>query len=206
MGWGRARARRLELLDFLAQAPRHVDALATLSRMSVANVSQHLQVLRNARLVETEREGNRVVYRLADDSVRRLWQSLKDVGISRLAEIPRIAHEYGFAGAGDGELSRDELRALLDDEDVLLLDVRPTAEYETGHLPGAESLPLEQLPDRLTELPRNRQIVAYCRGAYCLLADEAVVVLRDNGFDAVRVDGGWLEWSIEEGSSPRHVG
>lgn len=198
IGSALASDKRLELVDLLAQGPRHVDALAAETGMSVANVSQHLQVLRNARLVETRREGNRVVYRLAGDSVRDLWLAVRTVGSDRLAELPRLAREYAPPGADSGELSRDEAMRLVNDDEILLLDVRPAIEYANGHLPRAVSVPLDELPQRLQELPRDRRIVAYCRGTYCLLADEAVVMLRRLGFTAVRLDGGWLEWSAEE--------
>jgi len=185
--------RRLELLDLLAQGPRHVDALAVEADMPVANVSQHLQVLRNARLVETEREGNRVVYRLASDSVLRLWLALETVATERLAEVGEIARRFG-AGHADGEVSPEEVASLLRTGKAVLIDVRPPLEYESGHLPGALSIPVDELDQRLAELPRDRRIIAYCRGEYCLFADEAVTKLRELGFDAVRMDGGWIEW------------
>ncbi len=192
-----ASEKRLELVDLLAQAPRHVDALAAETGMSVANVSQHLQVLRNARLVDSQRDGNRVVYRLADESVRNLWIVLRAVGSARLAELEQITREFAVPDAGGEDLSRDEARRLLADDQILLLDVRPTIEYENGHLPGAISLPVDELPSRIAALPRDRRVVAYCRGNYCLFADEAVAMLRRLGFDAVRLDGGWLEWDAE---------
>lgn len=197
IGSALASDKRLELVDLLTQGPRHVDALAAETGMSVANVSQHLQVLRNARLVEPRREGNRALYRLADDSVRDLWLAMRRVGSERLAELSQLAQEYTPEGAAAGELSREEARRLLADDRIMLVDVRPAVEYASGHLPGAVSVPLEELPHRLRELPRDRRIVAYCRGTYCLLADQAVVLLRRLGFTVVRLDGGWLEWSAE---------
>ncbi len=198
IGSALASEKRLELVDLLAQAPRHVDALATETGMSVANVSQHLQVLRNARLVESQRDGNRVVYRLADDSVRNLWVAVRAVGAARLAELEHLTREFAVPDAGDDDLSRDAARRLLADDRILLLDVRPPIEYASGHLPGAISLPVDELPNRIAGLPRDRRIVAYCRGHYCLFADEAVATLRRRGFDAVRLDGGWLEWNAED--------
>ena len=200
IGGALASDRRLELLDLLAQGSRHVEALARESRMSVANVSQHLQTLRSARLVESEREGNRVVYRLADESVLRLWHALRVVGQERLAELDQLAQAIAPPGIADGEVSRDDLRAILQGDEVLVLDVRPSLEYEHGHLPGARSVPLEALAEQMQKFPRDRRIVAYCRGTYCLFADEAVALLRENGFDAVRLDGGWLVWAVEESS------
>lgn len=188
--------RRLELLDLLAQGPRHVEALAAEADMPVANVSQHLQVLQNARLVESDREGTRVVYRLASDSVLRLWLGLEQVAAERLAEVGEIARHFG-ADRFDRELSPEEVDALLRAGKAVLIDVRPTLEYESGHLPGALSLPVDQLVQRLKELPRTKRIVAYCRGEYCLFADEAVAILKEHGYDAVRLDGGWVEWRAQ---------
>jgi rhodanese-related sulfurtransferase len=188
--------KRLELLDLLAQGPRYVDALAAEMEMSVANISQHLQVLRNAKLVESEREGTRVLYRLAGERVLRLWLDLRGVAEARLPEVGQLRREYSVEGVGD-ELPRDELALLLAASDIVLIDVRPAVEFEHGHLPGALAIPVEDLPSRVADLPRDKRIVAYCRGTYCLFADEAVALLRQHGFDAVRLEGGWPEWLAE---------
>jgi rhodanese-related sulfurtransferase/DNA-binding transcriptional ArsR family regulator len=187
--------RRLELLDLLAQGPRHVEALATEADMTVANVSQHLQVLRQARLVETERRGTKVLYRLAGRDVLDLWLALRKVAEVRLAEIEQAERE---CASGDHELGRDELQKRLRRGDVLLIDVRPALEYESGHLPGAVSLPVDELRKKLRDLPKDKPIVAYCRGRYCLFADEAVTLLRKHGFEAHRLEGGWPEWLAED--------
>lgn len=192
-----ASERRLELLDLLAQGPRHVEALAAEAEMSVANVSQHLQILRNARLVEADREGTKVLYRLADERVLHLWLALRSVAESRLAEVGQVVREFAVRGVDEPALPRDELERLVEKGEVFLIDVRPAVEYQHGHLPGAVSLPLDELPAHLEELPRDRCIVAYCRGAYCLFADEAVATLRRHGFDAFRLEGGWPEWKAE---------
>ncbi|HLB22720.1 MAG TPA: ArsR family transcriptional regulator [Dehalococcoidia bacterium] len=197
VGHALASDRRLELLDLLAQSPRHVEALAAETEMSVASVSQHLQVLRNAHLVETEREGTKVRYRLAGDDVLQLWLSLRSVAERRLAEVAQLTREYAVEGAGEPEVSRDQLQALVDQGKIMLIDVRPRLEFDNGHLPGAVSVPVDELPGRLDSLPKRRRIVAYCRGTYCLFADEAVALLRSEGFDAVRLDGGWPEWRAE---------
>ncbi len=196
IGQALASGKRLEVLDLLAQGPRHVEALARETEMSVANVSQHLQVLRGARLVEAKREGTRVVYRLADDSVLRLWLSLRGVAETRLAEVAAVSREA--IGDRADLVPRDELERLIGDGTVFLLDVRPKREYEHGHLAHAVSIPVEELAIRLDELPRDRPIVAYCRGEYCLFADEAVAFLREKGYDAVRLEGGWTEWRGED--------
>jgi rhodanese-related sulfurtransferase len=197
VGSALASDKRLGLLDLLAQGPRHVEALAAETDMSVANVSQHLQVMRQARLVETEREGTKVLYRLADEQVLDLWLALRSVAKTRLAEVDQIASEFAVEGASEAPLPRDEVQHLIQHRDVVLIDTRPVIEYEHGHLPGSLSMPVDDLPDRLDELPRDRRIVAYCRGAYCLLADEAVALLRRHGFDAHRLEGGWPEWRSE---------
>ena len=197
IGSALASDRRLELIDLLAQGPRHVDALAAASGLSYANVSQHLQTLRKARLVESKREGNRVLYQLADDSVRDLWIAIRAVGRSRLAELSQLLREFSPTDAIE-DLSREDLREALSSDRVLVLDVRPELEYSSGHLPGARSIPVELLSERIEDLPRDRPIVVYCRGHYCLFANEAVTMLRRHGFDALPLEGGWLEWSAEE--------
>lgn len=184
--------RRLELIDLLAQAPRHVEALATETAMSVANVSQHLQTLRQAHLVETSREGTKVVYRLAGDDVLALWLALRGVAERRLAEVAQLQREFAVPGSDGDTIGRGDLAPT-----AVILDVRPRAEFEHGHLPGAISVPIEELETRLPELPRDRPIVTYCRGEFCQFADEAVALLRDRGYEAHRMEGGWPEWVAE---------
>jgi rhodanese-related sulfurtransferase/DNA-binding transcriptional ArsR family regulator len=214
LGQALASDRRLELLDLLAQAPRHVDALAAEAGMSLANVSQHLQVLRAAHLVESERDGTKVVYHLAGDDVLRLWLSLRSVAAARLPEVPLIARQFAVPGAaGSPLLDRPDLLARLARDEVTLIDVRPPVEFESGHLPGAICMPLDELPEHIAELPRDRPVVAYCRGTYCLSADEAVALLASHGFEAYRLDGGWPEWvaadlptNTREGDVPASIG
>lgn len=190
-----ASERRLELVDLLAQSPRRVEALAEETGMTLANVSQHLQVLKNARLVESERSGTSVIYRLASPAVMSLWLSLRGLATERLPEVGRLREAY--AGDTAGELARSELRERMKRGSVVLVDVRPAMEFEHGHIEGAISIPVDRLEQCLEELPRDKQIVAYCRGEYCLFADEAVSLLRRRGFDAVRLEGGWPEWAAE---------
>jgi rhodanese-related sulfurtransferase len=197
VGSALASDKRLELLDLLAQGPRHVEALAKETEMSVANVSQHLQTLRQAKLVETERDGTKVRYRLADKRVLDLWLALRTVAESRLAEVDQVRRDFAVEGANGSELTRGELEELVQRDEVFLIDSRPTVEYEHGHLPGATSIPIDELSGRLDQIPRDQRIVAYCRGAYCLFADEAVALLRSRGFDAHRLEGGWPEWLAE---------
>lgn len=187
--------KRLELVDLLAQAPRHVDALAHETGMSLANVSQHLQVLRAARLVESERTGNMIVYRLADPAVVDLWLALRAVAEARLAELQQLSRDLLPARENGHTISRDEVAGL--PNRAVLLDVRPRIEFEAGHLRGAINIPIDELTERLHELPRDRQFVTYCRGEYCLFADEAAEILRAQGFNVVRLEGGWPEWQSE---------
>ncbi len=187
--------KRLELVDLLAQAPRHVDALAQETGMSVANVSQHLQILRSANLVGSERQRNMTVYRLSDPAVVRLWLALRGVAESRLGDLKEITRDLP-SRRNDSAVSRDEVKKLLKGKAVLL-DVRPKQEFEAGHLRGAINIPIDELKDRCGELPRARRIITYCRGEYCLFADEAADFLRANRFDVVRLEGGWPEWQSE---------
>lgn len=189
--------KRLELLDLLSQTPRSVDALAREADMSTANASQHLQVLKLARLVDSERRATKVFYRLASEEVLALWLAVRTVAETRLADVPQIVRDHSVDRERSPELSRDDLEAVMGSEGVLIVDVRPEVEYEHGHLPGAMSIPIESLPDAAPGLPRDARIVVYCRGRYCLFADEALSILRDAGFDAVRLEGGWPEWLME---------
>lgn len=198
IGAALASDRRLLLIELLVQAPRYVDALAEESGMSVANASQHLQALRAAGLVESTREGNRVRYRIADGSVLQLWDTLHLVAERRLAEVERLRREFSALDADAERVDREELRAMLGRGEVIVIDVRPEVEFEHDHLEGARSLPLDRLDEAIDELPRDRPIVAYCRGEFCLFADEAVARLRQHGFDARRIDGGWLELLLDE--------
>ncbi len=194
IGKALASGRRLELLDLLCQGPRTVEALASAVDQSVANTSQHLQVLRRARLVEADKEGVRVKYRLADQMVCDFYRSLRVLAESRLAEIERVTREF-LEGRGTMEaVDREALLARVRRGEVTVLDVRPTEEYRAGHIPGALSLPLSELDRQLAHLPRDRDIVAYCRGPYCVLAIEAVERLRAQGFNATRLDHGVPDW------------
>jgi rhodanese-related sulfurtransferase/DNA-binding transcriptional ArsR family regulator len=185
---------RLELLDLLCQAPRTVEAVAREAGLSVANCSQHLRVLHGARLVETEKEGLYVTYRLADLAVCEFFRSLRILGENRLAEIESLLRQF----REERELLEPvEMKALLRRVrrgEVTVLDVRPSEEYRAGHIPGAVSVPLKELKSQLSKLPRGREIVAYCRGPYCVLAKEAVSFLKAKGFNARRMESGIPDW------------
>src|SRR5919199_2021896 len=192
MGKAFASPVRLELLDLLAQAPRTVEELARASGQSTANTSQHLQALYAAGLVTRTREGTSVRYGLAGDEVLELWLALRATSASRLAEVERAARDY--LGEDVEAIGREELRERLQRGEVLLVDVRPGEEYAAGHIEGARSIPIDELDERLAELPADREIVAYCRGPFCAYAHEAVRRLRDSGRQARRLEDGWPEW------------
>ncbi|HXF73491.1 MAG TPA: metalloregulator ArsR/SmtB family transcription factor, partial [Actinomycetota bacterium] len=182
VGKALASPRRIELLDLLCQGERTVEALAEAARMGVTNASAHLQVLRRARLVETRREGVRVYYRLADEEVCRFFFALRDLARARLAEVEQVVRDYLEARDELEPVSREALLERLGRGDVTVLDVRPPEEFAAGHIPGARSVPLPELERRLDELPRDVEVVAYCRGPYCVLAPEALGILRAAGF------------------------
>jgi rhodanese-related sulfurtransferase len=194
MGKAFASPRRLELLDLLAQAPRTVDELARASEQSTANTSQHLQALHAAGMVSRAREGTSVRYSLAGDEALRLWLALRDASVSQLAEVERAAREY--LGDDVDAVGRDELIARLRKGDIVLVDVRPAEEFAAGHIRGARSIPIDELEDRLAELPADREVVAYCRGPFCAYAHEAVRHLSASGRQARRLEDGWPEWKL----------
>jgi len=189
--------KRLELLDLLCQGPRTVEALAKEAGMTVANASQHLQILRAARLVEAEKEGLFVTYRLADQLVCDFFRAMRLLAETRLAEIEQIKRLFLQRKEGMEPVDRRALLERVRQGTVTVIDVRPTEEYRAGHIPGAVSIPLKELKTRLAELPKDQEIVAYCRGPYCVLAVEAVEMLRANGFQAARLEDGVQDWRAE---------
>jgi rhodanese-related sulfurtransferase len=201
MGKAFASPRRLELLDLLAQAPRTVEELARASGQSTANTSQHLQALHAAGMVTRAREGTSVRYAIAGDEALSLWLSLRDVSVTRLAEVERAARNY--LGGDVDAITRDELIERLRRGDVVLVDVRPAEEFEAGHIDGARSIPIDELEGRLAELPSDREVVAYCRGPFCAYAHEAVRTLRAAGRSARRLEEGWPEWRLRRPASRR---
>src|SRR3982074_2947170 len=194
MGKAFASATRLELLDLLAQGPRTVEQLARASGQSTANTSQNLQALHAAGMVTRAREGTRVRYAIAGDRALRLWLALRDSSVAQLAEVERAARDY--LGDDVEAIGRDELIARLHRGDVVLVDVRPEEEFAAGHIEGARSIPLDELEQRLAELPADREVVAYCRGPFCAYAPEAVRRLQAAGRPARRLEEGWPEWRL----------
>jgi rhodanese-related sulfurtransferase len=189
-----ANPHRLELLDLLAQGPRTVEELAREANLSIANASQHLQRLKRARLVSDERRGFYIRYRIANPLVTRLWLDIRNVAAQQLTEVSVALDAYRAHRGEFKRISPGELRARMQKGTAVLLDVRPSAEYAAAHLPGAISIPVDMLEQRLKELPRHRMIVAYCRGPYCVFADEAAEKLRQKGFRVARLEEGVHEW------------
>jgi rhodanese-related sulfurtransferase len=186
--------RRAEIVDVLAQGERSVEEIAGEIAQSVANTSQHLQVLARAGLVRPRRKGTRVFYRLASDRVAELWAAVRSVAARHVAEVSVLAEEYLGARDGVEQLSAEELERRLARGDVVVLDVRPEPEYRAGHIAGARSAPLSLLDALAPKLPKRREVVAYCRGPYCVYADDAVRLLRRRGLRARRLDVGFPEW------------
>ncbi len=200
-------AHRLELLELLAQRPRSVEELAGLSALTIANASQHLQRLRRAGMVEARRDGKRVVYRLADAEIIGLLGSLRRVTERNVAAVEKVLNSYFRERDNLEPVSRKELLRRMGDGLVTVIDTRPPEEFAAGHLPGAINLPLGEIERRLRELPRDQEIVAYCRGAYCVLSYEAVAELRKRGFKAARLEEGYPEWKaaglpVEQSANP----
>jgi rhodanese-related sulfurtransferase len=194
IGKALASPQRLELLDLLGQGERSVEALARATELSIANASQHLQVLHAARLVETRKQGQRVFYRLADPSVEKLWHTMRHTAEQRLAELDAVARQY-LTGRDEFEpIPRAELLKRMEAGTVTLIDVRPAEEYEEAHLPGAISVPVDDVKAWAKTAPRRKQVVAYCRGPYCVYALRAVAELRRRGVTAVRSEDGVSEW------------
>lgn len=188
-------AHRLELLEHLAQGVRSVEELSVRSGLTFANTSRHLQILRRARLVETERSGKQILYRLAGDTeVVALMSALGRVGERNIAEIDRVMNDYFRARDALAPVSKDELIEMLHDNIVTVLDVRPDDEFAVGHLPGALNIPVAELERRLDELPPDQEVIAYCRGPYCVFSVEAVSVLRSRGYQVRRLEDGFPEW------------
>ena len=196
IGHAMASPRRIELLDLLGQGEKTVEMLAEQIATPIKNTSAHLRALRQARLVETRREGTYIYYRLADDDVLRLLRALEALGHSRLADVQQVVRLYLDSRDELEPVTLKELRQLMRAGDVTVLDVRPAEEFKAGHIPGALSIPVSSLKRRLRELPKNREVIAYCRGRYCVYSLEAVTLLRKHGFDARRAEQGMPDWRV----------
>lgn len=186
--------KRLEILDLLSQSPKSVEKLAKSTGMSVANVSQHLQTLHNARLVDYKKDGNFVIYELADSAVADFMGNLHDLSEKQSVQVQQIKKEFLNDNFEMEGLSLPELKDRMENGEVLLLDVRPKEEFEEAHIPGAVSIPIDELGDRLASLPANFDVVAYCRGPYCLMSVEAVELMRTKGIHAYRLEKSVQDW------------
>ena len=189
---------RLEIIDLLAQGPFSVEQIANNINQSVANASQHLQTLKNAKLVKVEREGNFIFYTLSGNNVLNAWSGLRELGFAYNTEIEKVIQDFrnGHNSALDA-IDSDTLQELLKNDEIVLLDVRPEEEYHRGHIHKAISVPIENLETYIKKLPKRKTIVAYCRGPFCVFADEAVSFLKDKGYKAQRMDEGYPEWFLK---------
>lgn len=185
---------RLQIIDLLAQGSRTVEEIATQIDISIANTSQHLQVLKGANLVNVQKEGHYVHYRLSDERVYAVWQSLRALGMDRLAEIERTLKDFRKQKSSFQSVSIDELLNKVSEDQVVILDVRPEKEFKAGHIPHAISVPIDQLAQKLADLPQGKEIVVYCRGPFCVFADEAVQLLSQQGIQASRLEEGFPDW------------
>jgi rhodanese-related sulfurtransferase/DNA-binding transcriptional ArsR family regulator len=192
-----ANPKRLEIIDLLAQGERTVEKIALETSMSTANASQHLQVLKNANLVEIKRNGNFIIYKISDEKVVMIWQLLREFGTARIAEVEKVVKDFRAQKKVFDSVSIDELLQKIEHENVVLLDVRPEEEYEAGHIANAVSIPFDKLSKRLKELPKNKEIIAYCRGPFCVFADEAIQLLLKNKFKAKRLEEGFPDWKLK---------
>lgn len=189
-----ASGRRAEIVDLLAQGERSVEDVAAEIDQSMANTSHHLRTLARAGLLQSRRNGTRVLYRLASDRVAQLWGAIREVAADHVVEVQRLAEAYLGRGDGLEPLTREELARRLETGDVVVIDVRPALEFVTGHVVGARSMPIGELERQLDAMPRHVGVVAYCRGPYCVYADDAVRALRARGFEARRLEDGFPEW------------
>lgn len=193
-----ANAHRLEIIELLAQGEFSVEQIAGQTNLSIASASQHLQVLKAAQLVEINRQGNFIYYRLENNNVFKAWKALRDLGIERIVTIEKLVKDFRKSKYDFETVTNDELLRKLKSGNVTVLDVRPEAEYKTGHIAHALSIPIDQLSKRLKELPKGTEIVAYCRGPFCVFADEAVALLSKAGYKVTRLEEGFPEWQLQE--------
>lgn len=189
---------RLEILDLLAQGSFSVEYIAEHANMPVANASQHLQVLKKSGLVDTARDGKYIYYQLYDGQVLDTWRSLRQLGFSRNDKISELLQDYRKRKDQLNLISSDELMQKLENNEVYLIDVRPVEEFNSGHIKQADSLPYRQIRERIEDLPKDREIVAYCRGPLCLMADEAVSLMKKEGLNAYRLENGFADWLAEK--------
>lgn len=187
---------RLEIIELLAQAEFSVEQIASQTNLSVANASQHLQVLKTAQLVEITRQGNFIYYRLANTNVFKAWKALRELGVERIATIEKLVKDFRDSKFKFETVTIDHLIKKIESGRITILDVRPEAEFNAGHIANALSIPIDELAGRLNELPKRNEIIAYCRGPFCVYADEAVALLNKAGYKATRLEEGFPDWSL----------
>jgi len=192
-----ANPHRLEIIELLAQGEFTVEQIANQTNLSIANASQHLQVLKTGQLVDITRQGTFIHYRLANTNVFKTWRALRELGVERIATIEKLVKDFRNSKSKFESITVDELITKLESGKITILDVRPEAEFKTGHIANAISIPIDELADRLKELPRRNEIIAYCRGPFCVYADEAVAILNKAGFKATRLEEGFPDWSLK---------
>lgn len=192
-----ANPHRLEIVDLLGQGEKTVEEIANETSMTIANTSQHLQVLKATNLVEIRREGNFIHYKLSHEEIYKSWQTLRELGLNHIAEMERLVKDFREKRNSLEVLRMDELLTRMKSKNVVVLDVRPVTEFKNGHIPGAINIPIEELATQLKKLAKNKEYVAYCRGPFCVFADEAVNMLTKKGFKAKRLEEGYPDWKIK---------
>lgn len=192
-----ANPHRMEIIELLAQGEFSVEQIADQTNLPIANASQHLQVLKNAYLVEINRQGNFIFYRLSNDNVFKAWKALRELGVERISSIEKVVKEFRKSKFDFETVTINELIEKLDSGKVTIVDVRPESEYKQGHIANAISIPIEELSKRLKELPKRGEIIAYCRGPFCVYADEAVALLTKAGYKANRLEAGFPDWKLQ---------
>lgn len=191
-----ANPHRLEIIELLAQGDYSVEQISIQTNLSVANASQHLQVLKTAQLVGVTRNGNFIYYRLANANVFKAWKALRELGVERMASVEKLVRDFRQSKFKLESVTIDELIGKIGSGKVTILDVRPDSEYRKGHIANSISIPFDQLPERLKELPKRKEIIAYCRGPFCVFADEAVAMLSKAGYKAKRLEEGFPDWAV----------
>lgn len=192
-----ANPHRLEIIDLLGQAERSVEEIAVETGMSVANASQHLQVLKQSHLVQVKRNGNFILYRLANDNVYKSWKDLRQIGMESLAEVEKIVKDFRAKKSSFEPVRLEDLLSRMKSSNIILLDVRPEQEFKAGHIPGSINIPIDQLLVRIGELKKSKRYIAYCRGPFCVFADDAVQLLTRKGFKVNRLEEGYPDWKIK---------
>lgn len=193
-----ANPHRMEIIELLAQGEFSVEQIAEQTNLPIANASQHLQVLKNAQLVEISRQGNFIFYRLSNSNVFKAWKALRELGVERIAAVDKVVKEFRKSKFDFETVTIDELIGKLESGKVTIVDVRPESEYKQGHIANAISIPIDELSKRLKELPKRTEIIAYCRGPFCVYADEAVALLTKSGYKANRLEEGFPDWKLQE--------